>query len=139
MNNQIEMHEDSAKAGEYKVGDGVTMRGWTDRRAGTVIKVARNGKEVHIQEDIAELAEGWKPEFIAGGFAGHCTNQSEQGYAYTRNPKGQVTVYTLRSKTFKAYSNRPATKRFYWVEKGGAVNGHNNLSEGRNKFHDYNF
>jgi len=102
-----------------KVGDGVTRRLYTDKTAYTV--VARTAKTLTLQEDTATLADGWKPEFVAGGFSGHCVNNETQTYTYTPNP------------------NAPKVKAF-WSEKSGAFKvGNCMLFNGRNKIHDYNF
>ena len=77
-----------------KVGDGVTINLWSDRHA----------------------------EFIPGGFAAHCTNQSEQSYTYEPDEKGEV-------------------RTFHWSDKFQRYGqpGNLTLSKGRHEFYDYNF
>ena len=55
-----------------RVGDGVTVNLWSDRYAATVIAVTKS--TVTVRRDAATLDPGFKPEFIIGKFAGHCTN-----------------------------------------------------------------
>ena len=50
-------------------------------------RLSHSGKTIWMQEDTATL-DDWKPEFIPGGFAGHCVNNAEQRYAYQPNPDG---------------------------------------------------
>lgn len=104
-----------------KVGDGVTMHLWSDAHAGTVVKVTKTS--VTVQRDIATLDPSWKPEFIVGGFAGHCTNQSTQKYNYETNPNGELTTFRW-SKVYQQYR----------ISKTGL-----SLSKGRHEFYDYNF
>lgn len=61
-----------------QVGDGVTVNLWSDRYAATVIKVTKS--TVTVRRDKATLNPDFKPEWIPGGFAAHCTNQDEQTY-----------------------------------------------------------
>lgn len=104
---------------EIKEGDGITINLWSDSHAYTVIK--RTPSTITVQRDKAILDKNFKPEWIAGGFAGHCTNQDEQSYIYERNEKGEVL--TLR------YSKKYG--RFMYLEKS--------ISIGRHEFYDYNF
>lgn len=103
-----------------KVGDGVTIKYWSDRHAATVIKVTNC--TVTVQRDKATLDPNFKPEWIAGGFAGHCTNQDEQTYTYERDPKGEI-------------------KTFRWSNRYGRYGQPNDLQlfKGRHEFYDYNF
>jgi len=105
---------------EVKVGDGVTLCYYTDSQAFTVIK--RTKTTITIQRDKATLDPNFKPEFITGGFAGHCVNQDEQIYTYERDANG--TTHTAR-----------------WSEKKGMfmVEGCLRVYNGRHEFYDYNF
>lgn len=102
------------------VGDGVTVNLWSDRYAATVIK--KTAKSVTVRRDKATLDPNFKPEWIAGGFAGHCVNQDEQSYTYEPNENGEL--YTFR-----------------WSDKYGHYGQPNDLtlSKGRHEFYDYNF
>ena len=103
-----------------KVGDGVTINLWSDRHAATVIKVT--AKTVTVCRDKATLNPDFKPEFTPGGFAAHCTNQSEQSYTYEPDEKGEV-------------------RTFHWSDKFQRYGqpGNLTLSKGRHEFYDYNF
>lgn len=72
--------------------------------------------------DKATLNPDFKPEFIPGGFAAHCTNQSEQSYTYEPDEKGEVTTFHWSDK-FQRYGQP----------------GNLTLSKGRHEFYDYNF
>lgn len=102
-----------------EVGDGVTVNLWSDSHAYTVIK--RTPKTITIQQDKATLDSNFKPEWIPGGFAGHCINQEEQTWTYEPNPNGEIL-------------------RIRWSEKHEAWRYLNkNLTMGRHEFYDYNF
>ncbi|MGN0768147.1 MAG: hypothetical protein ACI4M8_02215 [Christensenellales bacterium] len=102
-----------------EVGDGVTYHLYSDSHACTIIK--RTAKTITIQQDTAILSPDFKPEWVVGGFAGHCTNQDEQTYTYERNPKGQIL--TAR-----------------WSDKYGAfMYLGKKITAGRKEFYDYNF
>jgi hypothetical protein len=107
------------KRRELDVGDGCTFHLWSDSHACTVIK--RTPKTITIQRDKAVLDPNFKPEWIPGGFAAHCTNQDEQRYTYERDPKGEII--TAR-----------------WSEKrGGFIYLDKIITTGRHEFYDYNF
>ena len=107
---------------EVEVGDGVTMHLYSDAHACTVI--AKTAKTITIQRDKAIRDPNFKPEWIVGGFAGHCTNQDEQTYTYERNPEGEKV-------------------RCYWSERLGCYTTGGDQSirirRGRHEFYDYNF
>lgn len=107
---------------EIAVGDGVTMYFYSDAHACTVI--AKTAKTITIQRDKATLDPNFKPEWIPGGFAAHCTNQEAQSYTYERNPDAPKT-------------------RCYWSEKMGCYTTGGDQSirigRGRHEFYDYNF
>lgn len=103
-----------------KVGDGATVNLYSDRYAGTIIKVTKS--TITIRRDKATLSPDFKPEWIPGGFAAHCTNQDEQEYTYEPNEKGET--YTLHwSKKYNRYGQP----------------GDLTASKGRHEFYDYNF
>lgn len=103
-----------------KVGDGATVNYYTDREAGTIVKVTKCS--ITIQRDKAIRDPNFKPEFIPGGFAAHCTNQDEQSYTYERNENGALTTIWW-SKKFNRYGTP----------------GNLTASKGRHEFYDYNF
>lgn len=108
-------------ASNVKVGDGITLRVYSDCHSFTII--ARTEKTLTIQQDKATLKNNWKPEFIHGGFTAHCTNQNEQEYDYERDEKGKILKI------------RWSDKRNYWK----APKGYAGISLGRHEFYDYNF
>lgn len=107
---------------EIEVGDGVTFHLWSDAYACTVI--SRTDKRMVIQRDKATLSPDFKPEFVVGGFAGHCLNQEEQSYTYERDPNGEKYVCNWSEKHGCWRSGADASFR---------------ISRGRHEFYDYNF
>lgn len=103
-----------------KVGDGVTVNYWSDRHAGTVVKVTKS--TVTIRRDKAIKDPNFKPDFIIGGFAAHCTNQDERTYTYEPDENGQLTTIHW-SKKYNRYGTP----------------GNLSVSKGRHEFYDYNF
>ena len=103
-----------------KVGDGATICLYTDKEACTIIKVTK--KTITVRRDKATLDPSFKPEFIPGGFAAHCTNQNEQKYTYEPDPNGAVST-------------------FHWSDKYQTYGQPGNLKliKGRHEFYDYNF
>jgi|GEM_PF-668320 len=103
-----------------KVGDGATVIMWSDRHAGTIVKVTKS--TITIQRDKATLAPDFKPEFILGGFSAHCTNQGKQSYTYEPDERGTLTT-------------------IHWSRKYNRYGTPGNLtaSRGRHEFYDYNF
>lgn len=105
-----------------KVGDGVTVHLWSDAYACTILKITKCS--ITVQRDKATLNPDFKPEFIIGGFAAHCTNQDEQSYTYEPNPNGAIEVYRWSNK-HNCYQ--------------GGGDGSIKLTKGRHEFYDYNF
>ena len=102
------------------LGDGATVCHYSDRTACTVIRISPSGKTLWMQQDTSVL-DDWKPEFIPGGFAGHCVNNAEQTYQYSPNPQGTVHRASLRKDGWFRTTNGEA------------------VVPGRRQFHDYNF
>lgn len=134
LNSQLEYLEP-----RYEVGDGISFGAGTDSEAYTVIAVSKSGKKITVQRDKATMAPEYKPEFVAGGFAGHCTNNSEQRYTYERDEDGIKYQLTLRTKKLDPKYNEGRTKREYWLPVGWKTGQHVGATPGRSKFHDYNF
>lgn len=103
-----------------KVGEGATINLWSDSHACTIIKVTKC--TITVQRDKATLDPNFKPEWIEGGFVGHCTNQNKQSYTYERDYEGDIET-------------------FRWSNKYNQYGTPNNprLSKGRHEFYDYNF
>jgi len=113
----------------FREGDKAHVCGYTDVTPATVVEVKRGGKEVTVQVDNFELAEGEKPEVVAGGFVGHCTNQSDLKYDISRNENGGHMTFTLRK----------WRGRYCWTIKGCNPNGSQAIGAGWIAFYDYNF
>ena len=103
------------KIEEINVGEHVTVCGYSDRTSYTVIRKTKS--MIEIQKDFQEIdKENWKPEWVSGGFAGHCTNQNYQKWIVKPDPKG-------------------ITKRVFAKEDGCLKH----LIKGASPFYDYNF
>lgn len=115
------------------LGDGVTVSVWTDCEAYTIIK--RTATTMTLQEDKATKSPNFTPEFVTGGFAGHCINQGDQTYTYEPNPTGSKIKVSLRRWTDEEGNERRLWKKVgtKTFERGG------NVYPNRRKFHDYNF
>jgi len=107
---------------DFQVGDQVNICYYTDVDPFTVIE--RKGKRIKIQQANAKLDPTWKPKQIIGGFAAHCTNNNEQRWIITENPKGDIQ---------EAYLGKDNE----WYLKGS--NRRTVINQGWRKFHDYNF
>lgn len=113
----------------FKVGDRCHVRRYSDTEPATVVKVSTSGTKVTVRIDNYELAEGQKPEFISGGFVGHCTNQSSLKYNFSENTNGCEETYSLRK----------WRGRFVWTSLHGSPDGSQKLGNGWSAFYDYNF
>lgn len=120
-----------------KVGDGATVRGWSDRYACTIIEVSKSGKSVKIQRDKATLLNGpdsGEPDALKvypGGFAAHVSGT--QRYSYEPDPEGVIYEVSYR---------KPSTWNAdgCWVIKGESVRGGRRVTMGqRYEYYDYNF
>ena len=111
------------KLWEPKVGDHAAIRYYSDVVPCTVIK--RTAKFVWVQRDKYKLQADWKPEIIAGGFCGHCTNNYDQRYDFTRDENGSIDKYGIR-------------KDGRWYACGQRY-GATRLTEGWAAFYDYNY
>jgi hypothetical protein len=98
----------------------MNLYGWSDVHPYEIIRWVSE-KTVEIRAMQATLDPSWKPEFIPGGFAAHCTNQSSQRYTYESDPNAPVIRARLGKKGWKS-------KR-----------GMHKPSEKPRRFYDYNF
>jgi hypothetical protein len=101
--------EDPAAA----VGVGATILYWTDRVAGTVVSVSRNGREIVVQEDTAIRTD---PNGMSDA----------QSYRYEANPDGITRTFTLR-------------RNGRWILKGESLRGTAAKLGFRRHYHDYSF
>jgi len=75
-----------------------------------------------VREMDAERDPTWHPEFVVGGFAGHCTNQHSQRWNITSNAANRTVRIRLGKRG--------------WKDKHGHQY---QISESPTNFHDYNF
>jgi hypothetical protein len=97
--------------------------GYSDVEPYQVIRTISD-QTVEIRRMKYEKDPEWNPEFVSGGFAGHCINQGSQTWIITPDEGGQV----LRIRSSK--NSR------YWKDK------HGNkyiFSDEPRRFYDYNF
>lgn len=112
----------------YKVGDGCTIKFYTDRIACTVVEVTE--KRIVVQEDDATLLNGFdsgQPDALrayTSGFGAHV--EGIQRYAYKSDPEGRRFVGTLR-------------KNGKVVMQHEGMNTGSKFTPGRHKHYDYNF
>ena len=65
------------------IGMGVTIQGWSDRHAGTIIQILQGGRKLVIQMDIATRIDN------------NGMSESQQ-YTYQPDPNGAIQFATLR-------------------------------------------
>lgn len=80
-------------------------------------------KTIEVRLMAYKLDEDWKPEFHAGGFAAHCSNQHEQRYTYSSDEQEPIRRIRLH-------------KNGRWYDKNG--NSYR-LADKPRRFYDYNF
>ena len=96
--------------------------GYTDTTPFEAIRqVSAKCFEIRMMEAVVDPA--FKPEFVMGGFAAHCTNQEEQKWIITSNDRFPTILVRLQ-------------KNGQWKDTGGNVY---RVEEKPVKFHDYNF
>ena len=117
---ELEKQIETEQRREIEVGDGATIYLYSDAWACTVIAKTKNS--ITLQRDHAILDYNFKPQFVRGGFFGHCVNDADQRYDYERDPYG-------------------ATYKAYWSEKAGRYKwqGEVPVGNGRHERYDYNF
>lgn len=107
------------------VGDGITISGWSDAHAYTVIEVSPSGKTILAQRDKATRTNRQDDIVTPGGFAAHTESPKGQQWDYEADPEGNIIKLTKRSDGF--YRQVGVTYR-----QGGA-------RVGRHEYYDYNF
>lgn len=60
-----------------------------------VVACSTNGLQAHVREMDAVMDPSFKPDFHPGGFVGHVSNQHEQKWSYTSNPRGKTRIIRL--------------------------------------------
>lgn len=96
--------------------------GYSDVYPFEIVRVVSE-RTLEVREMNAELDPTWKPEFVRGGFAGHCVNQSSQRWLITSDPTKLIIRIRL-------------SKRGSWKSKHGE---RFKLSDRPFKRYDYNF
>lgn len=96
--------------------------GYSDVRPFEIISVSKSGKQITIREMNAELDPSWKPQFHAGGFSAHCSNQADQKWIITSDENAN---------TIKAYLRKDG--RFH------SAYGKHKIEDQPRRFYDYNF
>ena len=132
-----------------KVGDGATFQIYTDVLACTVVHVSKSGKQVTLQEDHAELLNGFgsgEPDalqFTPGGFCGHTSGT--QRYRFSPNPEGRLIKVSLRTVKVRFWNTESRQfsyeTRTVWKQCGHRTKSPGCIARfnGRYKYHDYNF
>ena len=73
---------------------------YSDIKPYEIVEVNKTGKTLTLRSVDAELDKSWKPEFIEGGFSGHCTNNNEQKWVFKSNPKNTTFKVRLSKKGY---------------------------------------
>jgi hypothetical protein len=105
------------------VGDGITLAGYSDRTAHTIIK--RTKLTITLQRDTATHTNKADLKFHAGGFSAHCSNNAGQEYSYEKNENGGLT--TIRRRADGEWKT------------AGQTSGAMRARVGRHEFYDFNF
>jgi hypothetical protein len=106
---------------EIQVGMGATLLSWTDRHAGTITEVLKEGKYIVVRCDIAKRTDE--------------NGMSEcQKYEYTTNPEGDSYTFTQKKdgRWIHVYLN-PSTGRYNQSGSYGLRIG------ARETYYDYSF
>lgn len=96
--------------------------GYSDVTPYEVVRVVSE-QTLEVREMSSQRDPNYKPEFIPGGFAGHCINQDDQQWIINSNPEGRV----IRIRR---------TKRGTWQDKYGNKFAINSKPV---RYYDYNF
>ena len=105
------------------------MQGYTDVKPYEVVRVVSD-KCIEIKLMNVEKNPNWQPEFEAGGFSAHCTNQREQEWIITSSP--EAIPFKVRKRKDKY--GRKVAEGTYWHQTARYV-----LSDKPVYFYDYNF
>lgn len=88
--------------------------------------VDRTATTLTLQEVLVERDPEFKPNFVAGGFVGHCTNQDEQTWLYAGLGEHTVKVRLVKS-------------RYCGSDKLWGCKGREFIANGARRKYDYNF
>jgi hypothetical protein len=132
---------------EIKVGDGMTIHGYSDAHAYTVIAVT--ACTIKLQRDKATLLNGANSgeadalKFSPGGFVGHTSGT--QRYAYERDTNGEIVTARLAKKPARIWTKdageeyAPGQRAYGYVEKPAFTARGQTVTEGRHEHYDFNF
>jgi hypothetical protein len=99
--------------------------GYSDVEPFEVVDVRTENKVV-IRAMKAERAEGWKPDFVSGGFSAHCTNNDDQRNSWSISPDEDGRLVTIRWSKAKMQWQSACGSRYY-------------MSDTPSKKYDFNF
>ena len=66
------------------------LYGCSDVKPYEVVSVSKSGKQITLRSMKFERDQTWQPEFHAGGFVAHCSNQSEQRWLIESDADGYI-------------------------------------------------
>ena len=98
---------------------------YSDTEPYEVIKICTENKVI-VRQMQAERSPDWKPNIVAGGFSGHCTNNDDQRNAWVIEPWGAGREVTIRWSKAKRQWQSADGSRFY-------------MSDHPVKHYDFNF
>lgn len=133
---------EAASRNPYKIGGGVTLCGYSDRKAFTVIAVTAT--TIKIQRDKAVLLNGansGEPDaltFSRGGFVGHTSGT--QRYQVEPDPNGMILIARMRRTPRRVqlhWSEQTATRTEKLVPEFKAASAR--VIAGRHEHYDFNF
>lgn len=104
------------------VGKFANLIGYSDVSPFEIVRVVSE-KCIEVRSMNAELDPTWKPEFVTGGFAGHCHNNNQQRWVITSDSEGHTFRIRLRNDG-------------HWYSAFGS---RFQLSDEPRKHYDYNF
>lgn len=107
-------------------GEYLTETGYSQTYAWRVI--GKTATTMTLQMVAVERDPEWKPEIYAGGFAGHCANQSEQTWRFAGYYEGGETTVRLKKSRYCGSDK-------LWGDK----HGREFVANGARHFYDYNF
>lgn len=96
--------------------------GYSDVKPFEILATSKTGKQITIRWMRATLDPTWKPEFHAGGFSAHCSNQHDQRWTYESDKE---------LPTIKAHLRKDG--RYH------STYGKHAIQDEPRCFHDYNF
>ena len=124
----------------FQPGDGVTLCGYSDRTAYTVIAVTP--KSITIQRDKATLLNGFESgepdalQFSPGGFCGH--TRGVQRYSYERDTNGAIVKCRMKKRPTLIWT-KGEDGRYSDVAQADFRSGSSRVVAGRSEYYDFNF